>query len=232
MSNLLKVYIPSNERGDYNHYKHWLPKSERTEYPNKADLFMFAGGADVHPFLYGELSNDKTIPHAERDLHEQWCFNYAKKNEIPMLGICRGSQFLTVMAGGSLFQHVDGHRGDHTTFLSNGRVITVTSTHHQMMNPYVLPDDEYKVVGVSTHMISQYIDGYNNVVKLPENFPEPEFVYYPKINALCIQGHPEQQIGHKNKQDDLNEQILLYNDFIDNKMERWADLKYEAEYEY
>lgn len=227
----MKVYIPTNESRTFSQYFNWLPDAEETEFPNKADLFLFAGGEDVHPYLYGELRGKRTQSNPLRDVHETWAFNFAKKNKIPMLGICRGSQFLTVMAGGTLLQHVDGHQGQHTTFLSNGAVITVTSTHHQMMNPYVLKDSEYKIIGIAKKTISQYIDGYNEVVPLPDNFPEPEIVYYPKINALAIQGHPEQQT-QKEYKDDLNEQKKLFNSFIHGNMDKWEDIKYNNRYEY
>lgn len=228
MSNLKKIYTVSNEENYYHRYRQWIPQSEETVYPNKADLFLFTGGEDVHPYLYGELKNKKTRANSERDVQEIWCFKYALNNKIPMMGICRGSQFLTVMAGGGLFQHVDGHIGNHTSFLSDGSVITTISTHHQMMNPYSLKPQQYKVIGVSKKIISEFENGYNETVELPSNFPEPEFVYYPEINALAIQGHPERQLSD----DSLEEQIVLFEDFYEGNMHKWEDIKYQNNYEY
>src|SRR3546814_3238996 len=36
-------------------------------------------------------------------------FAIARRMHKPMAGICRGGQFLNVMCGGSMIQHVEGH---------------------------------------------------------------------------------------------------------------------------
>ncbi len=70
----------------------------------KADGMIIAGGEDVNPALYGkqnELDRCGTInPH--RDSLEQMMIQYAVKNKVPLLGICRGHQILNVTEGGSL----------------------------------------------------------------------------------------------------------------------------------
>src|SRR3546814_14796091 len=61
-------------------------------------------------------------------------FKTCYENGIPMLGVCRGAQFLNVMPGGKLYQDVDNHVGDHPIYdPQNKRVIpNVSSIHHQM----------------------------------------------------------------------------------------------------
>jgi len=68
-----------------------------------------------------------------------------------MVGICRGSQFLTVMSGGRLFQDVSGHAimGTHLIKFKDGSSLGITSTHHQMMNPFYLSKNEYDLIAVS-----------------------------------------------------------------------------------
>tara|TARA_A100001015_G_scaffold89511_1_gene99606 strand:- start:32 stop:637 length:606 start_codon:yes stop_codon:yes gene_type:complete len=46
--------------------------------------------------------------HAERDQTEALLLEFAKKNKLPLLGICRGMQMMGVWTGGRL-QNVSGH---------------------------------------------------------------------------------------------------------------------------
>ncbi|MBR7676101.1 gamma-glutamyl-gamma-aminobutyrate hydrolase family protein, partial [Streptomyces daliensis] len=38
---------------------------------------------------------------------------------VPLLGICRGMQVLNVLRGGTLVQHLEGHRGEPGVFTSH-----------------------------------------------------------------------------------------------------------------
>lgn len=69
------------------------------------DGFLFTGGHDIDPKLYGE---DKLPECAEinpdRDALETMAYRYAYDHNVPVLGICRGIQFINVMQGGTLYQ--------------------------------------------------------------------------------------------------------------------------------
>ena len=72
---------------------------------NHFDGFLFPGGPDIDPFLFGE----ETIPEGgvvlpERDQIEQAIFNRAYKLNKPMLGICRGLQAFNIFLGGTIYQ--------------------------------------------------------------------------------------------------------------------------------
>ena len=73
---------------------------------DQVDGVLFSGGNDVDPLLFGEISTGKTgglIP--ARDEQELWMANYLLKHtRKPILGICRGIQFLNVALGGTLYQ--------------------------------------------------------------------------------------------------------------------------------
>jgi gamma-glutamyl-gamma-aminobutyrate hydrolase PuuD len=224
---MTKVYIPSNKHSSFTNYINWLPNAEIVTNLGSADLILFAGGEDVHPNLYGQHVGQWTHTNPLRDIGESYIFQYAQRNRKKILGICRGSQFVTVMSGGNLLQHVPEHGVPHTAFLSNGKVITVASTHHQMMNPYVLSRDEYKLIGVSKKRIDSYMDGDNEVVPLEEDFLEPEIVYYPKTNALAIQGHPERQLHNSDHKDYVEAQQEIFTDFMNDNMEKYGDYRNE-----
>lgn len=166
--------------------------------PEGYALILFTGGADVSPHLYGEEPHRRTYSNPERDAAEEMIFKAAKENGIPMAGICRGSQFLCVMAGGKLVQDLTGHAGIRhpITIVESGEEVVVTSTHHQMQYPFDLDEDEYEVVAHSTTQLSrEYWFDDNRVVSREEASPllalEPDIVYYPKIKALAAQYHPE-----------------------------------------
>lgn len=152
------------------------------------DLIIFTGGADVNPRYYAENLGKFTSCNTERDDVD---FEVAQTfRSIPKLGICRGSQFLTVQAGGKLIQHVTGHTQSHPITTRRGNEYKMTSTHHQMCYPYDI--NGYKLLAWSTRYRSAtYLDGNNKEIELPGNFLEPEIMYYPNTNALAIQGHPE-----------------------------------------
>jgi carbamoylphosphate synthase small subunit len=113
--------------------------------------------------------------------------------DMPKLGICRGGQFLTVMNGGKMIQDVNNHSGNHKiTHVGSGQVYEITSTHHQMMFPFNLPDHRFELVAHSQYFQStKYLNGNDEEFDLPKDFLEPEIIYYPESNSLCIQGHPE-----------------------------------------
>lgn len=153
-------------------------------------LVVFCGGADVTPSIYGELQHPTTTCDMLRDAHELSMYDACVDKGIPMVGICRGSQLLTVANGGKLVQHIAGHAiyGEHILLNALGIMegVTITSTHHQCMYPFLLPDDSYELIAWGHS---------DNMQGSPANAPEwgivPEIVWYNKTKCLCIQGHPE-----------------------------------------
>lgn len=171
------------------------------------NLLLFTGGSDISPKLYGENDiNPLTVIDEERDALEKSIFDIYNGSGIPMLGICRGAQFLTVMMGGSLIQHVDNHDKPHliSCKVVKNKIIDfkMTSTHHQMMNPYNINSNRWDLISWSTHFKSnRYLNGKNEQIKLPELFLEPEIVRFRRDNILCIQGHPEHDDCDKKTKD-------------------------------
>ncbi len=71
---------------------------------NKFDGFLFTGGQDVSPSLYNEEALECVESCKERDLMEQKVLEKALELDKPILGICRGIQFINAALGGSLYQ--------------------------------------------------------------------------------------------------------------------------------
>ena len=152
------------------------------------DLVCFTGGEDVTPSLYGEAKHPQTYNNPQRDHHEKQLFSEFVEADIPMVGICRGGQFLNVVNGGKMFQHVLGHTRSHPIYdLITDEVVFATSTHHQMMRPGV----GHKLIAVADeHQSRQYMK--ENTPTYYEGIDRDyEVVYYPNTRSLCFQPHPE-----------------------------------------
>lgn len=154
--------------------------------PEQVALVVFTGGHDVWPELYGENVRPGTHFSIQRDYYEGNVFEHVLKNKIPMVGICRGSQFLCVKSGGKLVQDIQGHGRFHTIRTNDGRLIKCNSSHHQMQ----LPSKEAVPLAWAEPRLSAgyYRNGDNDNIEVDR---EHEIVYYPNINAIGIQPHPE-----------------------------------------
>ncbi|MEY8338523.1 gamma-glutamyl-gamma-aminobutyrate hydrolase family protein [Lachnospiraceae bacterium 62-35] len=72
------------------------------------DGFIFSGGPDIHPFLFGEDTHPKcgNVSQA-RDSLEMDILPLIMEREKPVLGICRGIQVLNAALGGTLYQDIE-----------------------------------------------------------------------------------------------------------------------------
>lgn len=158
----------------------------------KADLIQFTGGSDVSPQLYGQLPHPKNSYFIRRDLVEAGYYKWGERLGKKMAGICRGGQFLNVMNGGKMWQHVDGHAiyGTHVAYdVSSNRRINVTSTHHQMMIPTV----HGFIVSYAreAHIKESMSDDGTIHSEMNNGQIDVEAVYYDASRSLCFQPHPE-----------------------------------------
>jgi putative glutamine amidotransferase len=78
----------------------------------RLDAVCLSGGPDLDPAAYGARSRHPELGPTEPSLDdfELALAREALERRMPLLGICRGSQALNVACGGTLHQHVGGHR--------------------------------------------------------------------------------------------------------------------------
>ena len=162
----------------------------RADEPDKADLIVFTGGVDVNPALYGEEPHVSTAFFKARDDADIALYLTALDKGIPMLGVCRGAQFLHVMNGGRLYQDVDGHYGDHSIWDIREKVYIdkTSSVHHQMCrfkpektNPMTLVATADKSMKRCVGPTEEH-NGKNVDI---------EAFFYRETGCLGVQGHPE-----------------------------------------
>lgn len=180
----MKIYVLHGGITDM----HWIDEAAICSSAEEADVILFTGGTDVDPALYGDVMGDYTDnPDEARDIYEASIFReYSGKK--PMIGICRGSQFLCVMSGGQLIQHMR-HPGNHIIYAKD-KTYLVNSTHHQMMYPFEVP---HVLLGYA-QLSPMHLNGSNEEAEMPmlnNKAVEPEVVWFSKTKCLCIQSHPE-----------------------------------------
>ena len=88
-----------------------MDSAKLAEYASIFDGFLFSGGVDLDPARYHEEKLfDSVEIDGERDAFEEALFAVIYPTGKPILGICRGLQAINVWLGGTLYQHIDGHR--------------------------------------------------------------------------------------------------------------------------
>lgn len=71
------------------------------------DGLILTGGKDVDPSTYGETRLPVCgVTDIARDTHDLRIIAKAMERDIPILGICRGSQILNVALGGTIYQDI------------------------------------------------------------------------------------------------------------------------------
>src|SRR5262245_46685946 len=78
----------------------------------RLDGVCLSGGPDLDPDAYGarERHEERGPTEPGPDPSEPALARSALERGMPVLGICRGSQALNVACGGTLHQHLPGHR--------------------------------------------------------------------------------------------------------------------------
>jgi putative glutamine amidotransferase len=115
----------------------------------RLDGLCLAGGPDLDPLSYGKAERHELVGPTDLvvDAAELALARGADERGLPLLGICRGAQAMCVARGGTLRQHVDGHRQtdpatepDHAVTVAPGSLLAalcgdgpldVNSFHHQ-----------------------------------------------------------------------------------------------------
>ena len=158
------------------------------------DAFLFTGGHDLQPTLYGEENSGlcgELCP--QRDEMESILFPMVYELDKPALGICRGLQFFNAALGGTLYQDIP-------------RQFPTPVNHHQDP-PYDQPIHEVAVVentplgqavGRETILVNSchhqgvkdLAPGLQIMAQAPDGLVEA--VYAPDKKCIwAVQWHPE-----------------------------------------
>lgn len=182
---------------------------------NLCDGFLFTGGQDVSPLLYGEKPLEEIIDICEkRDKLEIEVFKRAFAADKPILGICRGIQLINVAMGGTLYQDLPSQHPSDVV--------------HRQNPPYDIPSHTVEIsessplflclgknsadVNSSHHQAIQKLAfGLESMAFSPDGIIEA--VYCPKKTFLwAVQWHPERLF----KKDENSQKI--FNAFVNSML--------------
>ena len=85
--------------------------SNAEEAVRNVNIVLFTGGEDISPALYSssemwpELEEEDDF-NAERDVSDYLTMSYCLDHDIPVLGICRGMQMLSVVSGAEIIRNI------------------------------------------------------------------------------------------------------------------------------
>ena len=164
------------------------PLGDAVAYLDRLDGICLSGGPDLDPDAYGAPERHAQLGPTEPglDAFELALARAADERGLPILGICRGAQALNVARGGTLHQHLPGHRQTepatattHTVQIERGTRLAevagagrlrVNSFHHQAVD----------VLGHSLRAVAHSADGIVEAIEAPG----------PRL-VLAVQWHAE-----------------------------------------
>lgn len=167
-----------------------------------ADLVVFTGGPDVDPAYYmeeGENPHPSCYVDPERDAADAGKYLACVEQGIPMVGVCRGAQFLAVMNGHKLFQDIDGHQSDHKMYCHRTKKVIerVSSRHHQCVRPGN-GTSGLEIIAWSNVSTCKYMTDKLSVEARNNESPllDVEAFFIRDTCCFGVQGHPEYKGYH------------------------------------
>ena len=158
------------------------------------DAIVLTGSVtDIHPALYGQRRSPYVRePDRYRDERDLAILRAALRADVPIIGVCRGTQLLNILAGGDLVQHLDhdgpfaNHGEPHAVQTATGSLVrgplgtqaSVCSIHHQAVDR----------LGRGLRVAARAPDGLIEAVEVPG-----------RRFALGVQWHPERDHGPASK---------------------------------
>jgi putative glutamine amidotransferase len=157
----------------------------------RLDGLVLSGGADLDPSLYGKEPESGLQPlEPDRDEWEMALLQAARKNDLPILAICRGFQLVNVAFGGSLVQHVELDEGaGHPQWDVDGR----TTTHEVHVEPDTLAATLFPSVLAVNSLHHQTVETIGAGLTVSAIAPDGvvEAFETAQGDLLAVQWHPE-----------------------------------------
>jgi gamma-glutamyl-gamma-aminobutyrate hydrolase PuuD len=153
------------------------------------DGIILSGGGDIQPALYGGDISMPGIYTPERDDTENALISIALEQDIPVLGICRGMEFINVYFGGKIQPSANIPGGimhdetRHQVTLKHEALVQAVGGAAAEVNSFhrmVIAKDEL------SHELSAFATAADQTV---------EGFYHPKLAIAAVIWHPEREIA-------------------------------------
>ena len=169
------------------------------EFVALCDGFLFSGGVDVEPTIYGEEKKPTCkATEPNRDRLELAVFKKVYLSGKPILGICRGIQFINAALGGTLYQDIPT---EYETDLSHVQREGKMEPSHDILikrdSPLYALIGRERMLGNSFHhqAVKRLADGLSVMATAEDGIIEG--FYDPRKRYLrAYQWHPERLCGY------------------------------------
>ena len=169
-----------------------------------ADGIILTGGEDINPLEYNDTSNIKVCGkiNFSRDTLERKLFDFAFKNKLPLVGVCRGMQMMNVASGGTLYGDIPTEIGTTVVHRNNGEVmheIALSCENIKYINLiFPLRKDTFLVNSWHHQGLKDISQNLNVIARSYDGLPEA-VVMNDSVHPfmIAVQFHPE-RLGKDN----------------------------------
>jgi putative glutamine amidotransferase len=176
-----------------------------------ADGIILTGGEDINPLQYNDTINLAVCGdiNYQRDTLERKLFDFAFKNKLPLVGVCRGMQMMNVASGGTLYGDIPSEIGTTVIHRNNGEVMHEIAL--SCSNPYYtnlifpLNKDTFLVNSWHHQGLKDISENLRIIARSYDSLPEATVMdtsVHPFM--IAVQFHPE-RLG---KDNGIHQQML------------------------
>lgn len=180
-----------------------------SRYASICDGFLFCGGNDITPWLFGEEPlTDRGSTDTGTDLFHLSFMKYVLSAKLPVLAICRGMQILNIAMGGTIYQDMELRTNSSLNhmqisesrydvshkviFSSNsmlynicGESIYTNSFHHQCLKSV---SENLRITGITSDGVIESVESVAHPFAVGTQWhPECMFDTSPEMQALFSQ---------------------------------------------
>ncbi|MBS1909848.1 MAG: gamma-glutamyl-gamma-aminobutyrate hydrolase family protein [Bacteroidetes bacterium] len=186
---------------------------------------VLSGGVDIHPKFYGSnnLSYDFAPENGfqeQRDEFEINAYKAALKNDIPVLGICRGAQLINCILGGSLIQDLGSELNSVHKKDTQDKLHPVNIEAKSLLAEIIM--DSTMMINSAHHQAVKYLGAGLRVNAISNEGIFEGFEWEEKTGKpflLGLQWHPERLMNDEVKEDEPSKKIRMHfvNEIIKSK---------------
>lgn len=157
------------------------------------DGIILSGGFDVNPIYYGEEPSKYVgFTYTPRDLCELFIVKAAIEKDMPILGISRGQQIMTVAFGGKLYQDISENENSYVNHMQRASINDIG--HYVDIVPgtklYKIFDNERLLVNSFHHQAAKAVPP-NFIVSATSSDGIVEAIEHKTKPIMAVQWHPE-----------------------------------------